>query len=367
MSKVFFGSSHVRELNWKSTLPGKFDAILEKLDIAPRLSGKRVCIKMHLGGNVGYTTIHPVFVRRLVSFVKNAGGKPFVTDNNNAALSAHERGYAQETIGCPVLPAAGAGDSFYRTFPVSYKNLSELKIAGEILDADYLICFSHAKGHGCTGYGGAIKNIGVGAMIGETRGKMHMVQHAEKYWDAAKCAHFTDGCTACVEACSLGNMRFADDDKLHIGFHECNFCADCNSACPTGALEVGDVIWEDFQKVMVLAAEKVLGKFSGGNAVFINLATNITPFCDCMGITTPNIVPDVGVFASEDMVAVERATLDGISEKNLLPGSLPECVRMRDLDGHLLKKIHGVDPYLQVTECERLGLGSTKYEIEEIG
>lgn len=367
MSKVLFGSSRVRDLNWQSSLPGKFDAILEKLDFASQLDGKRVCIKMHLGGNVGYSTIHPIFVRRLVSFIKAAGGVPFVTEIREFALTAYERGYSQETIGCPVLPAAGASDAYYHTYPVEYKNLKELKISGEVWDADYLVCLSHAKGHGCSSYGGAIKNIAIGAMARETRGNMHMVQHAESYWDPDKCTHFTDGCTACVDNCGRNTTRFADDNTLHVGFHECDFCLQCNEICPTGALNVKTITADDFQRVMAIAAQAVLSRFTKDNAIFINFATNITPFCDCLGLTSPSLVPDIGIFASRDIVAIEKATLDSIDYRNLIPGSLIESMPLRDTDGHLFEKIHGISPYIQVTASEELGLGNSDYEIEELG
>ena len=366
MSKVFFGSAQVPELKWQSTLPGKLDTILEKLDITEELKGKRVCIKMHLGGNVGYTTIHPVFVRRLVSFIKAAGGRPFVTDNHQAALTAHERGYTQETIGCPIIPAAGAADKYYHTQAVDYKNLKELRIAGEMWDADYLVCFSHAKGHGNSGFGGAIKNLALGAMIEKSRGALHMVQHAEKYCDAQKCTHYSDGCNKCVEACEVNAMRFADDQTLHVGFHECNFCLECNELCPAGALTIREEIAQDFQEVMALATELVLSSFPGGNSVFITLANSITPFCDCWGFSTPSLVPDIGLFASKDIVAIDKAVLDSIDAKNLIPGSIPPWLIIRDIDGHLFKKIHGKDPYWQVEACERRGLGSSDYELEEI-
>ena len=366
MSKVFFGPAQARHLKWQSTLPGKLDAILEKLEFAADLKDKRVCVKMHLGGNVGYSTVHPVFVRRVVSFVKAAGGRPFVTDNNHSALSAHERGYTHETIGCPIVPIAGAGDKYYYTVPVEYKNLRELHIAGEMWDADYLICLAHAKGHGNSGYGGAIKNLALGAMTGRSRSDLHMVQHAEVYWDPEKCTHYSDGCYLCVESCEVHAMHFAEDKTLHVGFHECNFCYECNELCPKGALTVREEIARDFQEVMALGAMAALDTFPPGNAVYINLANSITPFCDCWGFTTPSLVPDIGIFGSKDIIAIERATLDSIDVENLIPGSIPPWLRMRDIEGHLFKKIHGKDPYIQVDACERLGLGSAEYEVEEV-
>jgi uncharacterized Fe-S center protein len=367
MSKVFFGSARARELKADSTLPAKLDRILEKLEICDQVRDKRVCIKMHLGGNLGYSTIHPLFVRRLVSFIKCAGGRPFVTDTLGGAMSAVERGYTSETIGCPILPAAGSGDKYYYPYRVDYKNLEELHIGGEIWDADYLVCLSHVKGHGNTGFGAAIKNIALGAMIGKTRSAMHMVQHAEPYWDAAKCSHFSDGCVKCVERCGVNAMRFADDQKLHVGFHECNFCKECNEVCPTDALSIRDEIAHSFQELTAMATKAVLGSFESGNAAFVNFALNVTPYCDCWGFTTANLVPDIGIFASRDIVAVERATLDSIDRRNLLPGTVPPPLVMHEQEGrHLFHCIHGKDPYVQVRVAESLGLGSSRYELEEV-
>ncbi len=367
MSKVLFGAAQAQHLKWQSTLPGKLDTILEKLDIAGDLKDKRVCVKMHLGGNVGYTTVHPVFVRRLITFIKASGGKPFVTDSNHSALTAFERGYTQETIGCPIVPAAGASDKYYHTFPAPYKNLKELHVAGEIVDADYLIVLSHAKAHGNSGYGGAIKNLALGAMNAVSRNALHMAQHSESYWDADKCTHYTDGCELCITNCKLNAMRFADDKTLHVGFHECNFCYECNTVCPHGAVSVREVFAADFQEVMAIGTKIVMNHFDEKSRAFINLATNVTPFCDCWGFSTPSLVPDIGLFASKDMIAVETATLDSIKTENLIPGSIPPWLTLRpEVEGHLFKKIHGKDPYLHVTACERLGLGTSAYEIEEV-
>jgi hypothetical protein len=366
MSKVFFASSYAYQLGGEHTLPMKLDRILDKLEFADQIKDKTVCIKMHLGGGVGYTTIHPLFVRRLVDFIKKAGGRPFVTEIAHFVPTASERGYTQEVIGCPVLSAAGFSDKYYYDYPVNYKNLASVRIAGEVWDADFLICFSHAKGHGCSGYGGAIKNIAIGAITAESRIAMHMVEHAVKYWDADKCTHFTDGCTLCIDHCPRCTARFADDRTLHIGFHECDFCEECNDICPVGALKLSDVNPSDFQQAMARVAEGVLSSFPNGRSVFINFATNITPFCDCMSITTPSLVPDIGIFASRDMVAVEKATLDSIKTENLIPGSMIGGIRTLDIPGHLFKKIHGVDPYTQVFASEELGLGSTEFEIEEV-
>jgi len=367
MSKVFFGSAYAGQLRSEATLPARLDEILTRLDIARELDGKRACIKMHMGTGIGYSTTHPLFVRRLASFIKAAGGDPFVTDTLGGTKSAAERGYTPEVMGCPIIPAAGSEDKHFYSHAINYKNLKEIQIGREMTDADYLVCLSHAKGHGNSGYGGALKNLALGAMVQSTRNNMHMIHHADPYWDADKCTHYSDGCKLCVEECPVSTMRFADDQKLHVGFYECNLCLRCNEVCPVDALTVRSEIADAFQELIALASQAVLGSFPNGNAVFINFAVDITPVCDCVGFTTASLVPDIGIFASKDIVAVDKATLDSIDYRNLLAGTVPPPLVMQDKDGwHLFQRIHGKDPYVQVYAAERLGLGNSKYELEEV-
>jgi uncharacterized protein len=117
---------------------------------------------------------------------------------------------------------------------------------------------------------------------------------------------------------------------------------------------------------MALSTAAVLSHFEDGESAFINIANNVTPLCDCFGLTTPSLVPDIGIFASKDIVSVDQATLDSIDCSNLIPGTLPDFLRMRDIEGHLFKKIHGKDPYIQVRACAQRGLGSTEYDIEQV-
>ena len=136
-------------MRWQETLPAKLDLILERLNVQDRVKGELVAIKMHLGGNIGYSTVHPLFVRKIVDAVKKGGGRPFVTDTLWSVLSAHTRGYSQETLGCPLIPIAGTSDNYYTAMPEDYKNIKEWKVSGEIVDAPFLIDLAHAKGHPC--------------------------------------------------------------------------------------------------------------------------------------------------------------------------------------------------------------------------
>ena len=187
-SKVYFGTARQSRLEAKETLPAKLDLILEKLLIRERVKDEMVVIKMHTGNNIGYSTIHPVFVRRLVQAIKDGGGKPFIADVNWDVAGAETRGYTQETIGCPIYPAAGPDEKYFYEYEKPFKGIKNWKLAGMIHDATFLVNFSHVKGHPSCGFGAAFKNLALGCMAGETRSEMHHAMHFDQYWFPEKCA-----------------------------------------------------------------------------------------------------------------------------------------------------------------------------------
>ncbi len=362
MSKVLFVPAHVREIRSEATLPAKIQPLMERAGIAEMVKDQVVAIKMHLGGNVGYTTIHPLMVRKVVEFVKKAGGRPFLTDVSWSAYSAAERGYAQETVGCPTYPAAAMLDTYFRSVPVDYLGLKEIQVAGNLADVPVMINLSHAKGHPMCGYGGAIKNLSMGAVTGKTRGDVHGVMGAVTFWDGEACTH----CGVCAENCRMSAISFDDKERLQINFVKCNFCGRCVGICPSDAMQINEENFNSFQRAMALATKVVLDTFAPEKVVNINVATQITPFCDCFGMSTQSIVRDVGIFASADIVAADMATLDLIDKEPYIPGTLPDQMEVSDRPGHLFEKIHGKDPYVMVRWAEELGLGSTTYELEEV-
>jgi len=123
--------------------------------------------------------------------------------------------------------------------------------------------------------------------------------------------------------------------------------------------------YADFQKGMALCTAEVLKTFEPGNVFYINFLINITALCDCWGLTTPSLVPDIGVMASRDIVAIEKACLDAIKTENLIPAGVPKGHKMGN-KGHLFERLHGKDPFIQLRELEKLGLGTMDYSIREI-
>jgi uncharacterized Fe-S center protein len=165
-SIVYFGSARQSHLEAKETLPVKLDLIVERVNLRDRVKDEMVVIKMHTGNNIGYSTIHPVFVRRLVNTVREGGGKPFIADVNWDVAGAESRGYSQETIGCPIYPAAGPDEKYFYEIKKPYKCLKKWKLAGLIHDASFLINFSHVKGHPSCGVGAAFRISPWGAWLG---------------------------------------------------------------------------------------------------------------------------------------------------------------------------------------------------------
>jgi hypothetical protein len=357
---VHFASVYADKLEPEASLPAKFRRALELYALPDLVKDKVVALKMHLGGDLGYTTVHPLFVRLLVQALKAAGGQVFVTDTHWAMGEAVARGYTPEVLGAPILPASGARDRYYYRHAVDYRTLKEIQVAGHIQDADVLINLSHAKGHGACGYGGACKNIAMGCVSGETRSEIHRLQGG-MIWNSELCEH----CGKCVKACRYGANKFNDKNGYEVNYDDCTYCQHCVNACPTGSLTTDDAGYKPFQEGMALCTEEALRPFLPDRALYVNVLMNITILCDCWGMSTPSLVPDIGIMVSRDIVAIEQATLDAIKTENLIPGTLPLGRQLRK-GQHLFERIHGKDPFVQVAALERRGLGTRQYELIEV-
>lgn len=357
---VLFASAYVPKIDAQSSLPAKFGRMLERLPLSEIVKDKSVALKMHLGGNLGYTTIHPLFTRILVQALKDAGGKVFVTDSAWAVQTAKARGYTEEVLGAPLVATSGLFDKYYYSKPVDFETLKEIQVAGHIHDADVLIDFSHVKGHGACGYGGACKNIAMGCVTAATRAQIHSLEGGLT-WNPDKCVH----CEICIKSCRYGANTFNEKGEYKIFFHNCTYCQHCANACPEGAITINRSKFKDFQEGMAICTDVVLNTFDRERLLFINVLTNITFLCDCWGFSMRPLVPDIGILASRDIVAIEQASLDLIKSEDFLPGSLPEGRSLGE-GKHLFEKIHGKDPFVQVAALEAKGLGSRDYKLVEV-
>lgn len=363
--RLLFASFAPKTLEPANSIGNKFLRLLEKLELQSIVKDRTVAVKMHLGGGGGFSTIHPFFVRKLVGAVQAAGAREvFVTDLKRDAAGAIDRGYTEEVFGCRIVPVCGDDESDFRSFPVEppFRGMDRIELSGAILKADVLLDFSHVKGHGVCGFGGASKNLSMGAVTDAMRQMLHALEGG-LVWDEEKCTH----CGSCIAHCPNGAMKFDDGGKLEVFYHDCKFCQHCALICPTGAIRMTAGGYLDFQKGMAMTSAKLLEHFPGNRRLFINMLMDTTIFCDCWGMTTPRLIPDIGILAGSDIVAVEQATLDLIDREELIPNALPKGWDLsEDRTQHLFERIHHKDPYAVVRYLEELGCGTAQYEIEEV-
>ena len=361
-AQVLFASADVERLEAKLTLPAKFMRLVDRLPMERVCQGAVVAVKVHVGGNLGYTTIPPLFMRLLVEKIKAAGAKSvFLSDGSGATDNALARGYTAEVLGAPVVMAAGVSEKYYYTRKMRYKTLKELQLCGNIMDADALINFSHFKGHGDCGYGAACKNLAMGCVTTQSRGQLHQLEGGMAL-DSELCI----GCKKCVEACTHGAASWDKEKKrLSIFFHNCTYCRHCMLVCPKGAITITGGGFIPFQRGLALAAKEVLKGFDPNRVLHINALTQVTMLCDCWGFSTRPLIPDVGILASEQITPIENASLDLTRDFDPIPGSLPKGRQL--LPGkHLMERIHAKDPYVQIDQLEAVGLGSREYRLIEV-
>ncbi len=357
-SEILFASVSYDKYDPDVTLPAKFDRLIDKMGMEDAVKGKWTAIKMHIGRNIGYSTIHPLFVKKLVDKLKAYGAKPYITDQ--VVTDARIRGYTEDLLGVPIVPVCGIMDKYVYERKVDFKGLQNVDIGGNIHDAEAMIVLSHAKGHGTCGFGGACKNIAMGCVTDRTRHQTHGLEGGIT-WDETKCIH----CGACITNCNHSANSFDKDDKYQVNYHHCTLCQHCVKVCPTGAITMDAHQYRDFQTGMAITTKEVLGGFKPGSVFYINFLTNITALCDCWGLTTPALVPDIGIHAGSDIVAIEQASVDAIKFENLIPQGVPEGHELGK-SGHLFERLHGKDPYVQIAELEARGLGTKEYSIVEV-
>ncbi|MEA4892183.1 MAG: DUF362 domain-containing protein [Peptococcaceae bacterium] len=331
---------------------------------------KFTAIKLHLGepGNLGY--LRPNFAKVVADLVKSRGGRPFLTDANTLyagrrknALdhleAACENGYNPLTTGCQVIIADGLKGTDDVAVPVQGGRLvREAKIGRAIMDADVLVSLSHFKGHESTGFGGAIKNLGMGS--GSHAGKLEMHSDGRLKVDPEKCR----GCRACVKDCGQGAIGLDSRGRAVIRQDKCAGCGRCLGACRFGAIRFQWTSAKDVlnQKIAEYAKAVVQDRPS----FHISLVIDISPSCDCMPFNDLPIIPDVGFLASFDPVALDQACADLACAQPVIPGSKgAECPADPEHPGqdHFCRVNPGTDWRTCLEHGEKIGLGSRKYEL----
>ena len=368
-SIVYYGSPRQARLEAKETLPAKLDLILERLNLRERVKDENVVIKLHVGNNIGYSTINPIFVRKVVQAVKDGGGKPYIVDVDWDVENCEARGYTPEVLGCPIYPSTGPQDKYVYAHERPYKNIRRWLVSGWVQDASFLINFAHAKGHPSCSFAGAIKNIALGCMAGETRGLMHDAMQYDPYWFPENCQ---DEATRqrIKEVCP--QEALVDDKErpgyLHLHPEPCNACGRCLQVAPPGSLKIDAVNFNAFMEACAISTAITLSTFAPEKATHLCLATHMTPVCDCFGFTSMAILPDAGIFGSDDLVALDQAVLDATAHTPLLEENVPTSMEVHTRKGHPLSWLHGPlkDPYRVTEYAEQLGFGTRQYELVDV-
>ncbi|MBS5879191.1 MAG: DUF362 domain-containing protein [Clostridium sp.] len=370
-AKVYF--TDFRTVAYGDGLPAKLKKLMRRAGVGTiDMEGKFVAIKMHFGelGNISY--LRPNYAKAVADLVKEEGGKPFLTDCNTMypgsrknALEhlycAWENGFTPMTVGCPVLIGDGLKGTDDIAVPVvGGEYVKEAKIGRAVMDADVFISLSHFKGHETTGFGGAIKNIGMGC--GSRAGKAEQHSNGKPSIDAARCR----GCRKCRRECANDGLVFdAETGKMTVDLAHCVGCGRCLGACNFDAIEFReDDAVEVLNRRMAEYAKAVV---DGRPHFHVSLIVDVSPYCDCHGENDAPILPNIGMFASFDPLALDQACADACLAANPLPGSRLSDNMARqgfvDLGDHFRNTTPESDWESCLVHAEKIGLGTREYEL----
>ena len=373
MSKSTVYFTDFRTKAFGDGLPNKLRKLIRRAGIERlNMDGKFVAIKMHFGelGNISY--LRPNYARAVVDVVKELGGKPFLTDCNTMypgsrknALEhlycAWENGFTPLTVGCPILIGDGLKGTDDIEVPVAGgEYVRAAKIGRAIMDADVFISLTHFKGHEMTGFGGTIKNIGMGC--GSRAGKKEQHSNGQPTIDPEICR----GCMRCQRECANGGLEFDEAARrMRVNTKNCVGCGRCLGACNFDAISFGDNA--ALTELNCRMAEYTKAVVDGRPNFHISLVVDVSPNCDCHCENDAPILPNLGMFASFDPLALDQACVDACLAAAPLPNS--------QLSDHMAEKgfidhhdhFKNSTPESEWRSClahaEKIGLGSREYEL----
>jgi uncharacterized Fe-S center protein len=366
-SKVFFADMRAGH---KENLFDKIGRLLASCGIRKRIgTGDLVAVKAHFGERGNHTFVRPIFVRRVVDEIKACGGSPFLTDSStlypgerkeavSALVNAIENGFAFAVVGAPLIMGDGLRGHTAVPVEIAGELLDKVSIGAEIVEADALVTVSHFKCHELTGFGGALKNLGMGCASREGK----LVQHstvaptvAEKYCSA---------CALCLKACIHDAIAIVEG-TARIDPARCAGCGRCITACQKKAIQVQ---WNEAASlVMKKMCEYALGAVRGKEekSLYLNFITQVSPACDCYGHADAPIVNDIGICASTDPVALDQACADLV---NAAPGNPNTALASgHEPGGDKFRGVHpDIDWEIQLEYAEKLGMGTRRYGLVRI-
>lgn len=331
---------------------------------------KFVAIKLHFGepGNLAF--LRPNWARTVADFVKERGGKPFLTDCNTLYVggrknaldhmdSAMLNGFNPMTTGCQIIIADGLKGSDEVEVPVvGGEYVKNAKIGRAVMDADVFISLTHFKGHEEAGFGGCLKNIGMGC--GSRAGKMEQHNAGKPHVAEKHCI----GCGQCRKICAHG-APIIENGKAHIDHDKCVGCGRCIAVCPKDAVRID---WdESTTNLNCKIAEYTKAVVDGRPCFHISLVIDVSPNCDCRPENDMAIVPNVGMFASFDPVALDMACVDAVNAQTPLRGSAADDAHAK---AHVHDHFQRLHPDTNWRSClehgEKIGIGTREYELIKI-
>lgn len=362
-SQVFFTDMRVKP--FQASLLTKLATLIrragiESIDFKDRFAA----LKVHFGepGNLAF--LRPNFVRVVADEIRRLGGKPFLTDCNTLYVgqrknaldhieAAYRNGFTPYTTGCHIIIGDGlkGGDDVEVPVPNGVY-VKKARIGRAVMDADIIISLSHFKGHEMAGFGGAVKNLGMGC--GSRAGKMEQHCNSKPQVDPAACV----GCRVCARICAHGAHDFSSG-KAHIDHNKCAGCGQCIAVCPKDAIEPA---WGQEPGLLdCKIAEYADAVVRGRPAFHVNFVMDVSPNCDCHPENDTPIVPDVGIFASFDPVALDQACADAVNRQTPLGNSVLDA--HPSTGDHLKDAQPHTDWKRQLEHAEKIGLGTRRYEL----
>ena len=369
-SKVYFTDFRTRYGG--ISMPDKLKKLVKEAGIETiDMDNKFVTIKMHFGelGNVSF--LRPNYARAIVDVVKELGGKPYLTDCNTLYVGsrknglehlecAWQNGFTPLSVDCPIVIGDGVRGTDDIDVPVDGEYVKSAKIGRAIMDGDVFISLSHFKGHESTGFGGTLKNIGMGC--GSRAGKADMHSQGRPTIDQDLCR----GCKRCQRDCANNGLKFNETTKkMSIDPDHCLGCGRCLGSCnfdaisfnEDNAVEVLDAKIAEYTKAVV----------QGRDSFHISLVLDVSPYCDCHSENDAPIIPDIGMFASFDPVALDQACADACLKQtpftNSLLGDNMKSSDFVDHHDHFKNTTPESEWKVQLSHGEKIGLGSRDYEL----
>ncbi|HVN97660.1 MAG TPA: DUF362 domain-containing protein [Syntrophorhabdaceae bacterium] len=367
MSRVYFTDLRTTP---KRNVLNKIEDLLNRVKLNTKIKKNDiVAVKLHFGeyGNVAY--LRPVFLATIVSQIKALNAKPFLTDTNtlytgsrsdavNHLQTAVKNGFDYACVQCPVIIADGLRGASETRVAVEAEVLKEVSVAKEIAEADAMVVVTHFKAHELSGFGGTLKNIGMGCAT--RKGKL--VQHSSLAPQVNR--ETCKGCKVCFGSCPAQAISLVNK-KASIYEKKCIGCGECLLICPFNAIETRwDEAPDAFQKKM---AEYASGALRGKEkkAVYLNFVLQVSPACDCYPSNDTPIVPDIGILASDDPVAIDQAACDLVNNEE----SLPDTALKRRLgkgEDKWRALYPAIDWSIQLNHAATLGLGERAYTLIKV-